>query len=42
MEDITCVICEDELVLDVVLATLQAGFSRSAVTDEKKPARPLL
>jgi hypothetical protein len=29
MEDITCVICEDELVLDVVLATLQAGFSRS-------------
>jgi hypothetical protein len=40
MEDITAVVCEYKLVLDVVLATLQAGSSRSAVT-RNKHAQPL-
>jgi hypothetical protein len=41
MENITAVVCEYELVLDVVLATLQAGSSRSAVTRKNKHPQPL-
>ena len=42
MENIAGVICEDEFVLDVVLATLQVGSFQSAVTDKNKPVRPRL
>ena len=42
VENITGVICEDEFVLDVVLATLQVGFLQSAVTDKNKPVQPPL
>jgi hypothetical protein len=36
MENVTAVICEDELVLDIVPATLQAGTSQSAGIGTKK------
>ena|SRR6266850_347847 len=42
VENITGVICEDEFVFDVVLATLQAGSLQSVVTDKDKPVQPLL
>ena len=42
VENITGVVCEDEFVLDVVLATLQVESSQSIVTDNNKPVQPLL
>jgi hypothetical protein len=42
MKNITTVICEDELILDIVLAVLQAGSSGSAVTKRNKHAQPLV
>ena len=40
VENITFMVCEDMLVLDVVLATLQAGSSRSAITNKNGHAQP--
>jgi hypothetical protein len=42
VENVAIMVRKDEFVLDVMLATLEAGYSgsRSAVTN-KKPARPL-
>ena len=42
VENIAIVVCEDEFVVDVVLATLQAGLSRSAIADNTTPVKPLL
>ena len=42
MENIAIMVCEDEFIVDLVLATLQAGFSRSAIVNNNKPAKPLL
>jgi hypothetical protein len=42
VEKITVVVRENEFVLDVMRATLEAGSSRSAVTNKKEPARPRL
>jgi len=39
VENIAIVVREDEFVVDVVLATLQAG---SAIANNNKPAKPLL
>jgi hypothetical protein len=40
MKNITAVICEDQLVLDIVLAALQAGTSGSAIIQKNKRAQP--
>jgi hypothetical protein len=40
VEKITSVVCENEFVLDVMLATLRARSSESAVTNKNKPGRP--
>jgi hypothetical protein len=37
MEDITLMTCKHYFVLDVMLATLRAGSSRSAITNNNKP-----
>jgi hypothetical protein len=41
VENIAFMIRKDDFVLDVMLATLRAGSSPSAVTDKNKPAQPL-
>jgi hypothetical protein len=41
MENITFMAWKDYFVLDVMLATLHTGSSRSVVTDKNKPAQPL-
>jgi hypothetical protein len=33
---------EDKFVVDIVLSTLQAAFSLSAIADGNKPVKPLL
>jgi hypothetical protein len=33
---------EDDLVIDIVVSTLQAGFSSSAIADGNKRVKPLL
>jgi hypothetical protein len=38
VENITLMVREDEFVLDVMFAMLQAGSLRSAITDRNKPA----
>jgi hypothetical protein len=40
VENVTGVVRENEFVLDVMHATLEAGSSSSAVTDENKLAQP--
>jgi hypothetical protein len=35
-------VCEDEFVVDIVLSTLQAAFSLSAIADGHKRVKPLL
>jgi len=42
VENIAIVVCESEFVVNVVLATLQAGPSRSAIADNNEPVKPLL
>ena len=42
MENITLMTREDDFVFDVMLATLRAGSSRSAITDKNKLAQPLV
>jgi len=42
VENIAIVVCEDEFVVDVVLATLQEGFSGPAIANNNKPAKPQL
>ena len=42
MENIAIMVREDELVVDVVLTTLQGGFSWPAIANNNKPAKPPL
>jgi len=42
MENVAIVVREDEFVVDLVLATLQAGISFSAIAENTKPVKPLL
>jgi hypothetical protein len=41
MEYIAFMVFEDEFVVDIVLSTLQAGFSFSDIADNNKPVKPL-
>ena len=41
MENIATMVCEDEFVVDIVVATLRGGLSRSAIADNSKPTKPL-
>ena len=42
VENVAIMVREDEFVVDAVLATLQAGISRLAVTNNNEPVKPLL
>ena len=42
VENVAIVIHEDEFVVNLVLATLQAGISFSAIAENNKPVKPLL
>jgi hypothetical protein len=42
MENITAMICKDELIVDAVLTTLQEGSPQLVVVNENKYAQPLL
>jgi len=42
VENITVVVCDDDFVVDIMQATLLAGCSRSAVTNNNEPAQPPL
>ena len=42
VENVAIVVREDEFVVDVVLATLQAGISRLTITNNNEPVKPLL
>ena len=41
MENIACMVREDELVVDIVLSTLQAALSLSAIANGNKRGKPL-
>ena len=42
VENIACMVREDEFVIDIVVSTLQAGLSLSAIANEDELAEPLL
>jgi len=42
VENVAIVVREDEFVVDLVFATLQAGLSWSAIADNNKLVKPLL
>jgi hypothetical protein len=42
VENVAFMVREDEFVVDIVLSTLQAGFSLSAIADGNRPVKPLL
>src|SRR6267142_4275699 len=42
VENVTVAVCDDDFVVDVMQATLLAGCSRSAVTNNNEPAQPPL
>ena len=42
VENIACMVREDEFVIDIVVSTLQAGFSLTAIANDDELAEPLL
>ena len=42
VENVACMVREDEFVVNIVLSTLQAAFSLSAIADGNNRVKPLL